>query len=190
MPYFTISLNGAVVACAGSPHVRVLTASIVATTYGPAQLTVSGLSAANGERTHQLWPSWHLSPQDQVVITFTEEGQTTNPVSTVVEPELPLRETLTRLRQSYEQLPKPEAQAFSHTRAPRKHRLSVATASSITEASLGDAEQLQAEVLYAGSSCRAEVDSLTVQADGTTRGVRWLAEPLEPGQSVTFTYAA
>jgi hypothetical protein len=191
MTYFTISLNGRVVACAGSSEVRVLTASVIATAHGPAQLTVNGLSTTGGERTYQHWPSWNLSPQDQVAIVYTAEGQATAPVSTVVEPELPLSETLARLRQSYEQLPEAKAKAFSHTRAPRRARLSITTgAGSVVEATLGDAEQLQAVVCFAGSTCKAEVDSLTVQPDGTTRGVRWLAEQIETGQSVTLTYAA
>lgn len=189
MAYFTVSLNEHVIACAGSPEVSVLTATIVATARGAAQLTLNSLTTAGGEQRSEHWPLWNLSPQDQVCIAYTAAGKVTIPVSTGVEPDLPFDETLARLRQSFPQLPEPRAKAFSHTRAPRRACLSVTTdAGSGVEATLGDAELLQAVVCFVGATCNVEVHSLSVRSGGATNGVRWLVEQVEIGQSVRLTY--
>ena len=188
--YFVVKLNGNTAICAGSPDVSVLTAAVIATVRGPAQLTVSGLRSAGGENTHWFWPPHTLAQSDQIEIAYLSEGRQTEPSSTVVEPERTIQELLAELRSRSELIPTDVAKIPRFASGARSHRLSVATsAGSRVEATLGNSENLQAVVCLAQKQCKIEVDSLTVQSDGSTLGKRWLAEPLALGEAVSLTYA-
>ncbi len=189
--YFVIELNGQVAVCAGAPNIQVLVASIIGTVHGQAVLGAHGMGEDEGQEVHLSWRSFLLSPRDQVTISYAAEGHATAPVSTSATPKMSLDEILASLESIHEMRPRVEAKAFSHTKAPRRHRLGIETAAGVSvDASLGSAEQLQAVVGFGGSGCTVEVDSLTVQPDGTTPGTRWLTDSLEPGQSITFTYGS
>src|SRR5687768_16973617 len=166
MPYFVVEVNGSLVACAGSPDIRGLTAAVLASKRGPAQLTVSGMSTAEGQHTFMFWPSRALVQGDAISIRYVIEGQATEPADSFVEPERPVAEMLAQLRESSERVAKrvPATPIVMFTELRHRFLLDMGAGTSI-EASLGDSEILQAIVNLTGLSCIVEVDSLSVQRD-------------------------
>jgi len=196
MPFFVIELNGQVVVCAGSAKADVLSASIIGSANGPAVLGASCRISEEDHWVHTAWKSFVLSPRDRVLISFAAEGEPTPSESSGATPKQSQEEIWAEVDRSRSELESrrpltatTRRQAFSHTRAPRSHHLVVTPpVGESVHSELGDCEQLQAVINLVGSTCKVEVDSLTVQPDGSTRGTRWFAGALQPGEQIGFTY--
>jgi hypothetical protein len=156
------------------------------------------MRSTKARQEHFEWVSQHLRPGDEVCIEYVATGRASKPISKSV---MELRdvqsveEELQRLQTRLAEFeahaaaePVPEAPTW--TRAPRPKILKVSTSKKNSiDARLGVEEQLQAVINLTSRGCVLEVDAMTVLADGSTNGKRWLQQRLRPGQRVKIAYA-
>ena len=195
MPYLEVSLNGSLFACAGTPHAGVLTASVIVMTTGGAYLAISAMDTVDGQRIFSNWPSHLLAENDELEIELTAEGKRTEPISRASSPELPIAEELARIRDEFETI-QTDMPLQAHVEGDvsvsellnlGQLEIRVPPLSEVRAFAVGT-EQLQAVWEYTRNGCKFEVDALSVQADGSTKGRRWICESLEFNQRVRVRY--
>jgi hypothetical protein len=195
MPYFSVQINGAPVACAGAEDVQFLSANVIIAPHGEASLGLHGMRLTDaGAQEHLIWQTPRVYRGARIEITYVLIGKATVSTSWLT-PSVDLEMLMAEMKEM-------KAEMGTHFRGkfpdgiPPLRRLPEpivlrvsADGTSPVDAKLGDEEQLQAVLNVTTRDCVLEVDSLTVLEGGTTKGQRWLRQQVSPGQRVEITYA-
>jgi len=178
---------------------ELLSAHVIVNGAWPPSLVVSGMRNTKSGQQHVEWVSEHLRPGDEICIAYLGTGRASKPVCIFVTEVRDIQSVEEELRRLQTQLADFEARAAAEpiskpptwTRAPRPRTLRVSTRKKHSiHAHLDGEEQLQAIINMTGRRCVLEVNAMTVQEDGSTRGKRWLQKKLRLGQQVTITYTS